>query len=254
MQYQTYKYITSLHLLIVTGLCTGCATTSNTGASDADIDPLESINRPVYSFNDGLDRLIIKPVAMGYADVTPQPLRTGVTNFFNNLAYLNVIMNSSLQGKLDQSLSDIFRFVFNSTLGVAGVFDVATVMGLEAHREDLGQTLAVWGSGQGAYLTLPFFGPNTVRDTPDLVSSWFLNPINYTVSTIAWPAIALNIINNRANLMQTTNLLDSAATDPYSFTREAYLQQRESLIRDGMPPEGDDFEQMFEEESGGGTF
>jgi phospholipid-binding lipoprotein MlaA len=115
-------------------------------------------------------------------------------------------------------------------------------MGLEPHREDLGQTLAVWGSGQGAYLTLPFFGPSTVRDAPDLFSSWFLNPVNYMTAAVVWPVKTLDLINRRANLLRSTNLLETAATDPYSFTREAYLQQRLNLIFDGNPPLEDDFD------------
>ena len=219
-------------------LISACTTTPTieTSTNAHEIDPLEPENRDVYAFNDGLDHYLFKPVATGYAKITPDIMQTGITNFFNNLGYLNVILNSSLQGKLDQSLSDIFRFIFNSTLGIAGLFDVATPMGLQAHNEDLGQTFAVWGSGQGAYLILPLFGPSTTRDAPDVVTSWLLDPVSYLASAISLPATALNVINRRANLLESSNMLNEAALDPYSFLREAYLQQRNYLIYDGSPP------------------
>ncbi len=233
-------------LLAAIPLISACTTTP-TMDSSTDVyenDPLEPTNRKIYAFNEGMDRYLIKPVATGYAKVTPDIMQTAITNFFNNIGYLNVIVNSSLQGKLDQSLSDIFRFLFNSTLGVGGLFDVATPMGLQAHNEDLGQTFAVWGSGQGAYLTIPLLGPNTVRDAPDLVSSWLLDPLAYLATTISLPATALNLINKRANLLDSMNMLDEAALDPYSFLREAYLQQRIYLIYDGSPP-ADPTEDIF---------
>ena len=234
----TKRHLSLLILLAALNLSAGC-TSIRELANNPNIeeyDPLEPVNRDVYAFNDKLDELFIRPVAATYDEITPDPVRTGITNFFNNLGYINVIVNSSLQGKLDQSLSDLFRFLFNSTLGVAGLFDVATPMGLQAHKEDLGQTLAVWELPQGAYLVVPLFGSTTVRDAPDYASSYLLSPLTYAVSAIALPAMTLNLINRRANLLQTSNLRDSAALDPYSFTREAYLQQRRNLIYDGAPP------------------
>lgn len=223
-------------LLAALALISACTTAPTIESSTDAYDPLEPTNRKIYAFNEGMDRYLVKPVATGYANVTPDIMQTGITNFFNNIGYLNVIVNSSLQGKLDQSLSDIFRFLFNSTLGIAGLFDVATPMGLQAHNEDLGQTFAVWGSGQGAYLTIPLLGPNTVRDAPDLVTSWLLDPLAYLASSVSLPAAILNLINRRANLLETKEMFDEAALDPYSFLREAYLQQRNYLIYDGSPP------------------
>lgn len=241
------RLIKILLLITIIPMFAACASTPRTMTDTPDnVDPLEPSNRKVYAFNDGVDRYFLQPVATVYADITPDFMQTGVTNFFNNIAYLNVIVNSSLQGKIDQGMSDLFRFVFNSTLGIAGLFDVATTMGIPVHDEDLGQTFAVWGSGQGAYLTLPLFGPNTVRDAPDLVTSWFLNPISYAVTAVSLPATALKIVNARANLLETTSLLDEAALDPYSFTREAYLQRRNYLIHDGAPPDAGD-EDIFSE-------
>ena len=141
-----------------------------------------------------------------------------------------------LQGKLNQGISDIARFVTNSTVGIGGLFDVATSMGLEEHDEDFGQTLAVWGVDEGSYLYLPFFGPNSVRDSTDFVPSTLLNPFYYISSAILFPVTAIKAVNKRANLLEASNIRDEAAVDPYSFTREAYLQQREYLIHDGSPP------------------
>jgi phospholipid-binding lipoprotein MlaA len=210
-------------------------------------DPLENTNRSIYDFNEGIDNYLFEPVASAYVTVTPNLFRSGVTNFFENVLYLNVILNSSLQGKLDQSLSDVFRFVFNSTLGVAGLFDVATPMGLERHEEDLGQTLAVWGISQGAYLTLPGLGPSSVRDIPDQAGRYFTNPINYMATSISFPVMSLYFINLRANLLTASELRDEAAIDPYSFTREAYLQSRRNKIYDGSPP-AENFDDIFDDE------
>ena len=240
------KLIAQLGLLVVISCMYGCATTGTTTP-----DPFESANRSFYKIDDSLDRAILKPVAEKYADITPRPIRTGVTNFFDNLYYLNVILNTFLQGKMKQGASDTARFVFNSSLGIGGLFDVATEMGFPRHEEDLGQTLAVWGFSSGAYLYLPLIkGPSTVRDTPDLATSTLLNPLTYVSSIVLWPVTALNVINKRANLLDDTTIRDEAAVDPYSFTREAYIQRREYLIHDGnLPTEG--YEDIFEDEDSG---
>ena len=234
-------------ICLVCGIFTACSSSPKIDDSKVidNTDPYESTNRVIYDFNDSLDRNLFKPIATGYSAITPQPLRMGITNFFDNLTYINVVLNSTLQGKLDQGLSDLFRLIFNSTLGIGGLFDVATYMGLVEHQEDLGQTLAVWGSSQGPYLTLPALGPNTVRDAPDLVSLYFLNPLNYLASSVSLPATFLNLINKRANFLDASNFRDSAAIDPYSFTREAYMQSRRNLIYDGTPP-AESFDDIFE--------
>ena len=234
-------------LLGLIGLTSGCATTQVNGGGD----PIEPTNRVFFDVNETLDKHLLKPVAETYADITPQLVRTSVTNFFDNLTYLNVILNAFLQGKLDQGLSDATRFLFNSTFGIAGLFDVATTMGLPEHDEDLGQTLAVWGFGKGAFLYIPLEGPNTIRNTPDYVSSTLLNPLFYVTSTILFPVSALSTINKRANLLEATNIRDEAAIDPYTFTREAYLQQRDFLVYDGNPPvEG--YDDIFGDGGSGG--
>lgn len=222
---------------------TGCAITHN----EPNQDPLEPANRVFFNVNETLDRAMLKPVAKGYARITPALVRTGITNFFNNLGYLNVILNDVLQGKFEQGVNDALRFIFNSTLGIGGWFDVAgDYMGLPAHEEDFGQTLAVWGLDKGFYFYLPLFGPNTLRDSADFIPRTFLNPFFYASGPFLLPLNAVNAINTRANLLEASNIRDEAALDPYAFTREAYLQQREFLIHDGNPPLSD-YEDIFED-------
>lgn len=235
-------------LLVAAALLCGCAGTPARTDSGATPDPIEPANRLFFGFNETLDQMLIKPIAKGYVEITPNRVRTAVTNFFGNLTYLNTIVNSFLQGKFGQSFSDMGRFIVNSTFGVGGLFDVATGMGLKQHEEDFGQTLAIWGAGQGAYVYLPIRGPNTVRDLPDQVTSYFLNPLTYVSGTVLFPIVALSIINKRANLLDETNIRDEAAVDKYTFTREAYIQRREYLIYDGNPPSSG-YEDIFNEDS-----
>ncbi len=234
------RVLSLLAIALMLGTLSGCATTANDG------DPIEGLNRVFYDINDGIDNNFIKPVAVGYTKVTPAPIRKGVTNFFDNLTYLNVIFNDLLQGKIGQGIADSGRFIVNTTLGVAGLFDVATGMGLEVHDEDLGQTFGVWGASEGAYLNLPLRGSNTVRDAPDMFTSSYLNPLFYMNAVVTIPLAILDGINTRANLLEASNIRDEAALDPYVFTREAYRQQRTHLIYDGNPPT-DEFDDFMEE-------
>ena len=240
--YQVISLIFILPLLLMSG----CATTpprENLTTPDS----IEPLNRTFYKFNDALDRAIMKPVAKSYATITPLVVRTGVTNFFDNLSYLDVVLNTLLQGKYYEFFSDVARFLTNSTLGIGGLFDVATGMGFIAHEEDFGQTLAVWGFKSGAYLYIPLIkGPDTVRDLPDMATSTLLNPLTYVSSVILWPVTALKVINTRANLLDDTNIRDEAALDPYAFTREAYLQRRQYLIYDGSPP-NEGYDDIFQD-------
>ncbi len=241
--------------LLFLSFASGCASTQSKGA-EANNDKLEPVNRVFFNLNETLDKFLLKPVAEPYAKYTPAIYRSGVTNFFDNLTYLNVILNSFLQGKFKQGLSDVARFIINSTIGIAGLNDIATSMGLERHNEDLGQTLAVWGAGLGSYLYIPLQGPDTVRNVPNIATSTLLNPLTYITSVILFPISALNIINTRANLLEATNIRDEAAIESYTFTREAYLQQRENLIYGGNPPiEGYDdiFDDFGDGDSDGAT-
>ncbi|MEM7541284.1 MAG: VacJ family lipoprotein [Pseudomonadota bacterium] len=234
-------------LAVLLGLAlAGCASNQSSDPSD----PHENLNRSFYNFNDKLDRNFFEPLAEGYVKVTPDPVRDGVTNFFDNVNYINVIANDLLQGKLNDFASDTGRFVVNSTVGIGGLFDPATSLGLEEHNEDLGQTFGKWGAGEGAYLVLPFMGPSSYRDVGSPVMGTLLNPLTYLTPIITVPLGAMNAINTRANLLEASAIRDQAALDPYTFVREAYRQQREFLIYDGDPP-GDGFEDYIEGEADG---
>ena len=246
---ESVNRLTVLLAAAALALVAGCA---GPQPRNGDPDPLEPANRVFFDINEGLDRTLIKPIAETYDKYTPQPAKTAISNFFANLNYLSVILNSFLQGKFGQGFSDTGRFIVNSTLGFGGLADVATDMGLPAHNEDFGQTLAVWGFGGGPYVYLPIQGPNATRDLPDIVTSMLLNPLTYISGGVLIPITALRVINLRANLLDETRIRDEAAVDSYSFTREAYLQRRNYLIHDGSPPsEGYDdiFDDADEEES-----
>lgn len=200
-------------------------------------DPLEPLNRGIYAFNDGLDTVILKPIAQGYRAVLPQFVRTGIGNFFSNLDDITVIANSILQLKIPQAASDIGRFAINSTLGLLGFLDVATHLGLEKHNEDFGQTLGYWGIGGGPYLVLPFLGPSSFRDA---VGRWV---DSYT--DVVWredhirtrnQLYGTRVVQNRSRLLDTEKVLETAAIDEYAFIRDAYLQRRRNLVYDGNPP------------------
>ncbi|MCQ8130115.1 VacJ family lipoprotein [Methylomonas sp. WSC-6] len=214
---------------------TGCASTeSQVAVTDVSapvvtpVDPYERFNRSMYGFNMGLDKYLLKPVADGYKFITPNFMQTGVTNFFNNLKGINVVLNDLLQGKFEQSASDLGRFTTNSTIGLLGLFDVATDLGLQQNVEDFGQTLAVWGVNQGPYLVLPVLGPTTLRDGGGIVLDKAANPGSYVPGTGI-----IEGINERANAEGALNFIDEAALDPYVFTRESFLQYRNNLINDG---------------------
>lgn len=200
-------------------------------------DPIEGFNRAVFAFNEGLDSVLIRPVAKGYETVLPSPVRTGVSNFYNNIADVFISVNSLLQGKPADAVGDAARFVFNSTFGIAGVFDVASEMGIEKHDEDFGQTLGRWGVGTGPYLVLPVYGPRNVRDAAGLALDVSADPVSGvghvpTRNTLT----AVRLVNQRANLLPADKIIEEAALDKYSYLRDAYLQRRRSLVFDGRPP------------------
>ncbi len=210
-------------------------------------DPLESFNRAMYKFNDVFDDVILTPAAKGYDFILPGAVKTGITNFFYNLREPLVILNDLLQVKLGQASSDTGRFLVNTTVGIAGLFDVATSMNLPKHEEDFGQTLAVWGVGSGAYVVWPFIGPRDVRDSFGWLVDWYSNPRTYIESsTTKWGLVALDMVDTRANYLGDKEILRRAAgEDIYPFVREAYRQRRLNQIYDGNPPIEDDL--LFEE-------
>ncbi|BFM06598.1 MlaA family lipoprotein [Halioxenophilus aromaticivorans] len=197
-------------------------------------DPWEGFNRSMYRFNDALDRAILKPAAKGYKFVTPDPVEKGVSNVFSNLGEVSTILNSMLQWKWKSAAHSTGRFVVNSTLGIVGILDVAGHVGLEKRPgEDFGQTLATWGVGSGPFLVLPFFGPSTVRDGFGTVVDWYSDPVTYADlhSDTRWAIRGVRLVDQRARLLEVEELMSG---DRYSFIRDAYLQNRDYLIKDGQ--------------------
>ena len=213
----------------------------------SEVDPYEGFNREMYAFNEGLDDYVAEPITDAYLWITPQFVQTGVGNFFDNLDDINVILNDMMQGKVMQGTEDTGRFAVNSTLGLLGLFDVATEFGLEKHDEDFAQTLGVWGVPQGPYLVLPVLGPSTSRGLPGYIFDAAANPATY----VGYPVQAVQMLNARANAAGSLKFIDEAALDPYVFTRESFLQYRKHLVTDGNSEITDDvldFEDDFYDE------
>lgn len=237
---------TALVLLTVLFL-SGCASTPPQPEPDA-WDPAEPVNRDVYTFNETLDAWVAKPLADAYVVVTPGFARDGVTNFFDNLGEPANALNNTLQGKPGAGARDTGRFLINTTVGIVGLLDVATPMGLESSNEDFGQTLAVWGTPEGMYLMVPAMGPSTTRDVVDYPVAFATNPITYVAAPVAVPLYVLDLVNTRANLESANRFRNQAALDSYTFTRSAYRQYRNGLIWDGDPPEEDFFDDLDTEQ------
>ncbi len=232
MMHKVVKKLSLLTLLII-----GTMSISNNGYS-SDNDPLEPMNRAIFGFNEIVDDNILEPVAKGYRYVTPDPVERSVSNFFNNLGEINTIINSALQMKVDKTITSSSRLAINSTVGILGLFDVATSLGIQREREDFGQTLGYYGISSGPYLVLPFFGPSSFRDAPgfyaDVMMEKSISPVYTELHHEERQAIqATNVIDTRANLLKATKILDTAAKDKYIFLRESYLQRRAKLVTDG---------------------
>jgi len=214
-----------------TVLLGGCATSGNPK------DPIEGFNRAMFGFNEAVDKAVIKPVAQGYEAVLPSPVRTGVTNFFGNIADVFIGVNNLLQGKPADAFNDWGRVLVNTTIGILGLIDVASEMGMEKHDEDFGQTFGRWGVDSGAYVVLPFFGPRTVRDTVGLAIDVSVDPVaNIDHVPTRNSLLALRIVDTRADLLPADKVIEEAALDKYAYVRDGYLQRRRSLIHDGNPP------------------
>jgi len=219
--------------LLLAGLLAGCATSGGNPA-----DPLERVNRAVFAFNDGADKYMLTPVAKGYRAVLPGFLRTGISNFFSNLEDVWVSVNDLLQGKFQEGMEDITRVIFNSTFGIAGIFDFASDVGLPKRTEDFGQTLGWWGVGSGPYVVIPLLGPSTVRDGFGLLVDGRADLVYRGIDDVPLrnSVYATRAISNRANLLDASSVLEQAALDRYAFVRDAWLQRRRNLVYDGNPP------------------
>ena len=215
---------------------TGCATTT----PPPENDPWLGWNQGAHSFNDHIDKGILKPVAKGYQWITPTFVNDGITNFFSNIKDIGVTINDLLQFKLNQGGMDAGRFLVNSTVGVAGFIDVAKQVDLPKHDEDFGQTLSVWGVPAGNYLVLPFFGPSNPRDALGIVGDALFNPLTYVsafgtnvISGAIAGSKAIDIVDRRANLMTTEKIMNEGSVNRYDFIKNSYLQNRDFLIHDG---------------------
>ncbi len=224
-----YQMRAVIILCISVSFMTGCASIKNRTHPN---DPLENVNRVTYTFNDKLDKMVLKPVAVGYDTVLPKFVKKRISNFFINFGEIPTMANDLLQGQLSYALNDFWRLFFNSTVGIAGLFDVATLLKLENRYNDFGITLAKWGWKNSAYFVIPFIGPSTIRDSIGLL-------VGLRYLTI-WPYIepaslrnglfGLAIVSLRASLLDTEGVMQQAALDPYVFLRNVYLQKRTSLI------------------------
>ena len=214
----------------------GCASTSRTLTQT---DPWESVNRPIHTFNDRVDRYALKPVAQAYDRYVPELFRFAAGNFLANLADVYTAANQLLQAKPLAALQDATRFVVNTTFGFFGIGDVASALGLPKHYEDLGQTLGVWGVPSGPYVVLPLLGSSTLRDAPARgVDIWYGNALVFTSDDMALrnTVFGLKVVDDRANLLEGEKLIDGISLDRYSLIRDGYLQRRQAAIYDGDVP------------------
>ena len=218
---------------LVAILSSGCATYSGNSLSDAN-DPLQSFNKPFFAMNDAFDTVLFKPLAQGYNAVTPKPIRDGVTNFFSNLNEIDNAINNLFQGKPDKFAISVGRLAINSTLGIGGIVDVASRMGLQHSPEDLGQTVGYYGAGSGAYLVLPLLGSSSIRDVPGRIVSMYLNPLAW-LDDISFRNImvGINAVDSRSNLLAKEEIAREISDDKYTLYKDAFLEEREFEISDG---------------------
>ena len=213
--------------LAVSATLAGCATGPNPR------DPYEKFNRQVFQFNDAIDKAALKPAATAYKQVLPTFVQTGVSNFFGNLSDLWSAVNNLLQGKGQDGMSDVMRFSVNSTLGMGGLLDIGSQAGLHKHNEDFGQTLGAWGVGSGPYLMLPLLGPSTVRDAAAMPLDIAADPWAYK-APVLWRNVGTvtRAVDQRAAVLDASNLMEEAALDRYEFIRDGFIQRRQSRITD----------------------
>jgi phospholipid-binding lipoprotein MlaA len=199
--------------------------------AETEQDPWEGFNRSMFSFNETLDRYAVKPLAQGYRYVTPDIAEKGVSNFFDNISDIGNLFNNLLQFKFEAAGKTFARLTFNTTIGLGGLIDVASPMGIEAYEEDFGQTLGYWGAGSGPYLVLPFFGPSTLRDGLALPVDWVVDPVSEVDHVPTRNSLSgLRLVDTRSRLLKAEQIISG---DKYGFIRDAYLQRREYQINDG---------------------
>lgn len=241
-----------LYLCLIV-LVSGCAAQSN-GLSDVSnsADPWEGYNRSVFAFNEGLDEVVVKPISSVYANTVPSFIRARVTSFFANIEDIPIAANNFLQGNAVAGLSDLARVLVNSTIGIAGLFDVASkIDGLEKHDEDFGQTLAVWGVASGPYMVIPVLGPSTARDFPSRIVDIFMNPtVHVEDDSFRNGLLIADGVDTRANFMPLEDTVRSLSPDYYSALRDFYLKRRQNLIENNKSDsEADDLYQGLLSES-----
>lgn len=231
------RLLRALAAALLLALAGGCATAppGQTTATNA-ADPWEAWNRKVFSFNEAVDEAVLKPVAQAYRNVVPQLVRTGVSNFFGNIGDVWSAANHLLQGKVASGMEMGMRVLSNTLIGMGGLLDPATEMGLTRRSEDFGQTLGVWGLPAGPYLVLPLLGPSSLRDTAGLPLDRYAGSPSLFFDANAYATSALQLVNVRAELLATTKLLDDVSLDKYSFVRDGYLSRRLDQVYDGAPP------------------
>jgi phospholipid-binding lipoprotein MlaA len=218
-------------IVLSTAVLAGCA------AVPSRVDPFEPMNRGLYEFHDAVDTAVVKPLIQAYIDVVPQLVRTGVSNFFNNIDDLISAVNGALQGKPDKFGDDLGRVLLNTAFGLGGIFDLASMVGIERGNEDFGQTFGVWGFPQGPYFFVPFLGPTTVRDGTGFLVRIAIGPAGYIPDVPLRNVIyGMGAVDQRAQVQGAGQLVETAALDRYLFIRNAYLQRRRYLVFDGKPP------------------
>ena len=221
----------------VAALAVVAALSGSAVAGDNPNDPAEGFNRAMFAVNEGLDTVIAKPLATAYDTAAPLPVKVAFGNFFSNIADVMIGVNNLLQGKPGEAFSDWGRVLVNTTIGIGGTFDIASEMGMDKHYEDFGQTLGVWGVGEGAYLFWPVIGPRTVRDTGGFVVDTYTDPVMYFEPvSVRNSLIGVRYLDQRAALLPTDKIIEEGATDKYAYIRDAYLQHRRNAVYDGNPP------------------
>jgi phospholipid-binding lipoprotein MlaA len=225
-------------LVAVALASTGCATTNPQ-------DPLEPFNRAMFTFNDKVDQVALKPAAQAYVKL-PSFVQTGVGNFFGNLSDAWTAINELLQGKGADGVTDVMRVAVNTTFGLGGLIDIGSEAGMPKHQEDFGQTLGKWGVHSGPYVVLPLLGPSTLRDTVATPVDFYGDPWSYK-RPVRWRNVGtvVNVVDQRARLLNASNLLEAAALDRYEFVRDGYLQRRRNQVYDGNVPDSSYNEEAY---------